>query len=98
MTNYYDFIKNLLTVKNTEFFLLGNNMVEMNRISTCKKSVSGEAVTSKSAQTTYTKRTIEGNGMYTFVYGKGNKKVSETKHMSTVQADNYKKQLESAGY
>lgn len=73
-------------------------MVEMNRISTCKKSVNGEAVTSKSTQTTYTKKTVEGNGMYTFVYGKGNKKVSETKHMSSVQADNYKKQLENAGY
>ena len=72
-------------------------MVEMNRVSTCKKSVNGEAVTSKSTQTTYTKKTVEGNGMYTFVYGKGNRKVSETKHMSEVQASNYKKQLEHAG-
>lgn len=72
--------------------------VEMNRVSTHKKSVNGEPVTSKSGQTTYTKRTVEGNGMYTFVYGKGNKRVSETKHMSSVQADNYKQQLEKAGY
>lgn len=72
--------------------------VEMQRISTHKKTTNGEAVASKSGQTTYTKRTVEGLGMYTFVYGKGSRKVSETKHMSDSQADNYKKQLESAGY
>ena len=72
-------------------------MVEMNRVSTHKKSTKGEVVTSKSGQTTYQKSTTEGNGMYTFVYGKGNRKVSETKHMSEVQASNYKKQLENAG-
>lgn len=72
--------------------------VEMQRISTHKKSVRGDVVTSKSGQTTYQKQIIEGNGMYTFVYGKGNRKVSETKHMSEVQASNYKSQLEKAGY
>ena len=70
----------------------------MQRISTHKKTVKGDVFTSKSGQTTYQKQTIEGNGMYTFVYGKGNRKVSETKHMSEVQASNYKSQLEKAGY
>ena len=41
---------------------------------------------------------VAGQGMYTFVYGTGSKKVSETKHCSDGQADAYKEQLEKAGY
>jgi hypothetical protein len=73
-------------------------MVEMNRISTAKKSVKGIPVKAENGNVTYTKNVIEGNGMYVFVYGNGSKRKSETKHMSESQARIYKEQLERAGY
>ena len=72
--------------------------VEKNRISTHLKSRTGESFQSKDGQTTYQRKTVKGMGMYTFVYGKGSKRVSETKHMTEQQADAYKSQLEKAGY
>lgn len=70
-------------------------MVTKQRISTATKNKS-KTYASKSGvvNTTVTK----GNGMYTFVYGTGTKKVSETKHCSEAQADAYQKHLEKMGY
>lgn len=39
-----------------------------------------------------------GHAQYTIVYGKGSKRKSETLHCSEEQIQNYKKQLEKAGY
>ena len=64
--------------------------VEMRRISQHKKQQQGVTY----ANTTSGNRTLKDGGMYTFVYGKGSKKVSETRHMTEQQATNYKKQLE----
>jgi hypothetical protein len=69
--------------------------VEMNKISTCGRNYSGSyGGTGESAKKTL----IKGNGMYTFVYGKGSSKVSETRHCSEAQAKSYKEQLEKAGH
>lgn len=69
--------------------------VEKNRVSTAKKSAT-KTYGAVGNQTTTT--ITEGQGMYTFVYGKGANRVSETKHCSEAQADAYQKQLEAAGY
>jgi hypothetical protein len=68
-------------------------MIEMNRVSTHKKTKTGVPADG----TNYARRTVEGYGMYTFVYGKGSKRVSETKHCSESQAKSYKEYLEKAG-
>ena len=68
--------------------------VEMNCVSKHKKSVTGQQVKSKDEQRSYTKQLIEGAGMYTFVYGKGSKRVSETRHMTEAQAKQHKAYLE----
>jgi len=66
--------------------------VEMTQISTCTRTATGNGGT----QTPYSKKTQAGNGMYTFVYGLGSKRVSETKHCSPEGAKAYKSQLEKA--
>lgn len=69
--------------------------VVKNRISTAKKTTNK---TYESKSGVIKTRVVEGNGMYTFVYGNGSKKVSETRHMSESQANSYQEQLEKAGY
>ena len=39
-------------------------------------------------------RTMKDGGMYTFVYGTGSNRVSETRHMTEQQAKLHKSQLE----
>lgn len=64
--------------------------VIMNKVSTHTKTRQGMSYpTGASAN-----RTIAGAGMYTFVYGTGSKRTSETRHMTEQQAHEYKKQLE----
>jgi len=46
------------------------------------------------ANSTSANRTLKEGGQYVFVYGKGSKRVSETRHMTASQADAYKAQLE----
>ena len=67
-------------------------VVEMNRISTHKKSTQGIQMSTNSG---YARKLIEGAGMYTFVYGKGSKRKSETRHMTESQAKQHKSYLES---
>ena len=66
--------------------------VEMQRVSTCKKNYS--STYGNGAQKSLT----AGNGMYTFVYGKGSNRVSMTKHCSEAQAKSHKEMLEGQGY
>jgi hypothetical protein len=66
--------------------------VDMNKISTTNKN------TLSSYANNTKKEVIKGNGMYTFVYGKGSNRKSETKHLSESQAKVYKQNLEKQGY
>ena len=54
--------------------------VTMTKISTHKRGETGR----------------QGVCMFTFTHGTGNKKKSETKHMTPAQADSYKNQLAGA--
>jgi hypothetical protein len=69
--------------------------VEKNRVSTAARNKTKTYGTSGNTMTTHI---TKGQGMYTFVYGKGANRVSETKHCSEAQAEAYKEQLEKAGY
>jgi len=64
------------------------------RVSTAKKHRKGEPVKDSNGVVLYAKNVIEGNGMYTFVYGKGAKKQSITRHCSESQAERIKQDLE----
>jgi hypothetical protein len=68
--------------------------VTMNCVSKHKRTMTGQTVKSRDEQTSYTKQLIEGAGMYTFVYGTGSKRKSETRHMTETQAKAHKLMLE----
>lgn len=68
--------------------------VEM-RVISKSKATNGTPIKSRSEQTTYTKNIQKSSAQYVFIYGKGNKRVSETRHMTEVQANSYKSKLES---
>lgn len=70
-------------------------MVQVNKISEHKKTKAGSIVPESKARIN---QTVKGHGMYTFVYGNGSSRKSETKHCSEASAKQYKTQLEQAGY
>jgi hypothetical protein len=71
-------------------------MIKTQAISTHKRTSKGIPKNGSN----YARQTVEGVKMFTIVYSKGNgKKVySETRHMTEMQLNSYKNQLNKAGF